>query len=77
MSGLEPHFPGVGATDYFRENFSSCVEERHAEEALELAESVLRRRPELATETVADAKKMGGALDQLWSALLPLLESNS
>lgn len=66
---LAVHFAGVVNEPYFAECFSQGVEERHAEEALEVTGIVLRRRPELYSETVADAKLMAEALDGVWNRL--------
>ena len=67
--GLAAHFPHIVDEPYFAECFGQCVEERHAEEALEVTSMVLRRRPDLYSETVADAKQMAEALDGVWSRL--------
>jgi hypothetical protein len=66
---LSAHFPGMPDEPYFADCFSQGVEERHAEEALEVTASVLRRRPELYSETVLDAKLMAEALDGVWRRL--------
>lgn len=75
MTGLREHFPGVERTDYFLENFSSCVEVRHAEEALATVENVVSRRPELIDETVRGADHMGASLDVLWQGMEELIEN--
>lgn len=63
---LAVHFPDVTSEPYFAECFAQGVEERHAEEALEVTSLVLQRRPELYSETVLDAKLMAEALDGVW-----------
>ena len=70
---LAVHFPDVVNEPYFAECFSQGVEERHAEEALEVTGMVLRRRPELYSETVADARLMAEALDGVWNRLARLV----
>src|SRR5690242_19295917 len=51
---LAAHFPHVKEEPYFADCFSQHVEERHAAEALELTQLVLRARPELLHETLRD-----------------------
>src|SRR3984957_6291005 len=55
---LSAHFPEMPNEPYFADCFSQGVEERHAEESLEVTATVLRGRPELFSETVLDAKLM-------------------
>jgi hypothetical protein len=66
---LGAHFPGMPAEPYFADCFSHGVEERHADESLEVTATVLRARPELYYETVLDAKLMAEALDGVWRRL--------
>jgi hypothetical protein len=66
---LAVHFPDMPAEPYFSDCFSQGVEERHAEESLEVTSTVLRGRPELYYETVLDAKLMAEALDGVWRRL--------
>src|SRR5690349_17241284 len=63
------HFPQFAHESYFEDCFSHHVEERHAQESLEVTQIVLRERPELLAETVRDAKMMAEALDGVWSNL--------
>jgi pyrroloquinoline quinone (PQQ) biosynthesis protein C len=63
---LAVHFPWVVEEPYFAECFSQGVEERHAEESLEVTELVLSKRPQLMKETLRDAKIMAEALDMVW-----------
>src|SRR5690348_15967907 len=49
---LSVHFPRFRHEPYFEECFSQQVEERHAAEALEVTQMVLRARPELLDETL-------------------------
>lgn len=63
---LSPHFPSVTTEPYFADCFSQGVEERHAEEAIAVTQSVLERRPELLAQTVEDARTMAKALDDVW-----------
>ncbi len=66
---LAVHFPAVIDEPYFADCFSQGVEERHADESLEVTGMVLTRRPELYSETVLDAKLMAEALDGVWRRL--------
>ena len=70
---LSTHFPEIVNEPYFAECFGHGVEERHAAEALEVTGMVLRRRPELYSETVADARQMAEALDGVWNRLNRIL----
>jgi pyrroloquinoline quinone (PQQ) biosynthesis protein C len=54
---------------YFEDCFSRHVEERHAQEALDVTQMVLRERPELLSETLRDAKMMAEAFDGVWTNL--------
>src|SRR5437763_14991151 len=63
------HFPQFAHESYFEDCFSHQVEERHAQESLEVTQMVLRERPELLAETLRDAKMMAEALDGVWSNL--------
>ena len=66
---LSAHFPDMSNEPYFADCFSQGVEERHAEESLEITAMVLRGRPELYSETVLDARLMAEALDGVWRRL--------
>jgi hypothetical protein len=66
---LSVHFPHFRHEPYFEECFSQQVEERHAAEALEVTQIVLRARPELLDETLRDARIMAEALDGVWAHL--------
>jgi hypothetical protein len=66
---LSGHFPDFKHEPYFEECFSHMVEERHAAEALEVTQSILRKRPELLAETLRDAKTIAEALDGVWTQL--------
>jgi pyrroloquinoline quinone (PQQ) biosynthesis protein C len=66
---LSAHFPDFGHEPYFEECFSQKVEERHAAEALEVTQTVLRGRPELLDETLRDARIIAEALDGVWAQL--------
>ncbi len=68
-TALSVHHPHIPAAPYFAECFSQGVEERHAAEALEVTQMVLRRRPELVAETLRDAEIMAEALDGVWDRL--------
>ncbi len=66
---LSVHFPHFRHEPYFEECFSQKVEERHAAEALEMTQMVLRARPELLDETVRDARMIAEGLDGVWAHL--------
>jgi hypothetical protein len=66
---LSVHFPQFKHEPYFEECFSHMVEERHAAEALEVTQMILRRRPELLAETMRDANMIAEALDGVWTHL--------
>ena len=66
---LSVHFPQFKHEPYFEECFSHMVEERHAAEALEVTQLILRARPELLAETLRDAKTIAQALDGVWTQL--------
>ncbi len=66
---LSVHFPHFRHEAYFEECFSQKVEERHAAEALEVTQTVLRARPELLNETLRDARIIAEALDGVWAQL--------
>ena len=63
------HFPLFKDEPYFEECFSHMVEERHAAEALEVTQTVLRARPDQLGPTLRDAKIIAEALDGVWSHL--------
>src|SRR6266446_5137859 len=66
---LSVHFPNFKREPYFDDCFSEMVEERHAAEAIEVTQMVLRAHPELLPETLRDAKIMAEALDGVWTQL--------
>ena len=66
---LSVHFPQFVHEPYFEDCFAHHVEERHADEALEVTQMVMRQRPELLSETLRDAKMMAEALDGVWNNL--------
>ena len=67
--GLSVHFPSFVHEPYFEDCFSQHVEERHADESLEVTQIVMRQHPELLSETLLDAKMMAEALDGVWNNL--------
>lgn len=69
------HFPHFRHEQYFEDCFSHQIEERHAAEALEISQIVLRLRPELFHETLRDAKIMAEALDGVWTHLDRIVQS--
>ena len=66
---LSVHFPHFRLEPYFTECFSQEVEERHAAEAVEVTQIVLRTRPELLDATLHDARMTAEALDGVWTHL--------
>jgi hypothetical protein len=66
---LSVHFPQFKHEPYFEECFSHMVEERHAAEAIEVTQLILRARPELLAETLRDASAIAEALDGVWTQL--------
>jgi hypothetical protein len=60
---------------YFEDCFSRQVEERHAQDSLEVTQLILRERPELLSETLRDAKMMAEALDGVWTSLDRVLQA--
>jgi pyrroloquinoline quinone (PQQ) biosynthesis protein C len=63
---LSVHFPRFKDEPYFQECFAQMVEERHAAEALEVTQTVLRARPDQLGPTLRDAKIIAEALDGVW-----------
>jgi len=72
---LAVHHPQVRAEPYFAECFDGHVEERHAEEALEVTSMVLKARPYLLEDTLHDAKTIAQALDGIWAQLDNIITS--
>lgn len=66
---ISVHFPKFRHQAYFEECFLHEVEERHAAEALDVTQLVLRERPELLCATLRDAKMIVKALDGVWTHL--------
>ena len=66
---LAVHFPHIPDEPYFAECFAQGVEERHAAEAVQVTQLVLRRRPQLLKQTLGDAEQMADALDAVWDRL--------
>ena len=66
---ISVHFPHFKHEPYFEDCFAQQVEERHAAEALDITQTVLRARPELLHETLHDAGVMAEALDGVWTHL--------
>jgi hypothetical protein len=74
---LAVHFPQFKHEPYFEECFSQMVEERHAAEALEVTQLILRGRPELLAGTLRDAKTIAEALDGVWTQLNRIVQRAS
>src|SRR6516165_3948470 len=66
---LSVHFPFFKDEPYFEECFSHMVEERHAAEAIEVTQTVLRACPQLLPPTLHDARIIANALDGVWMHL--------
>jgi hypothetical protein len=66
---LSVHFPLFKDEPYFEECFSQMVEERHAAEAIEVTQTVLRACPQLLPPTLHDARIIANALDGVWMHL--------
>lgn len=71
---LSAHFPWIVEEPYFADCFDQGVEERHAEESLDVTETVLRARPQLVKPTLHDAALMAQSLDGVWSDLDKLVQ---
>ena len=72
---ISVHFPHFKREPYFDDCFAQQVEERHAAEALDITQTVLRVRPELLQETLHDATVMAAALDGVWTHLDRIVQS--
>jgi hypothetical protein len=72
---LSVHFPHFRHEQYFADCFAQHIEERHAAEALEITQTLLRMRPELFHDTLRDAKIMAEALDGVWTHLDRIVQS--
>jgi hypothetical protein len=77
VDSLAVHFPEIVKEPYFADCFLDHVEERHAEESLNVTLTVLRARPELLEETLMDAKVMAEALDGVWMQLNSIVQNAS
>jgi pyrroloquinoline quinone (PQQ) biosynthesis protein C len=67
--GLAVHHPEIRDEAYFADCFAGHVEERHADESLDVTCMVLRERPHLIEDTLRDAKAIAEALDAVWGQL--------
>ena len=74
---MSVHFPQFIREPYFEECFSEKVEERHAQESLEVTCTVLRAQPSLLSDTVSDASTMAEALDGVWTHLDRVVQRSS
>lgn len=74
-AALAVHFPEIVNEPYFADCFSQGVEERHADESLEVTGLILQRSPHLYSETILDAKLMAEALDGVWKRLDTIVRS--
>jgi len=72
---ISVHFPHFKHEPYFEDCFAQQVEERHAAEAIDITQTVLRVRPELLHETLNDATVMAEALDGVWTHLDRIVQS--
>lgn len=74
--GLTPHFPRIGESDYFRENYKSKIELQHAATAIKTTINIIEQYPSLVEETIRDANLCANALDYLWDGFDDLLCSS-
>ncbi|BAY19981.1 hypothetical protein NIES21_58510 (plasmid) [Anabaenopsis circularis NIES-21] len=74
MNSLAHCFPFIRQEPYFAECFDQGIEERHAQEALELTSIILNKSPQLLAPTLEGANMMAMALDKFWSGLDNLLQ---
>ncbi len=74
-SSLSAGFPSVTKEPYFHDCFSMGIEDRHGEQALELAQKVVAERPELLHIFIQDAEEMAQHLSLLWLELKTILLS--
>jgi hypothetical protein len=74
MDSLSVCFPSIKEEPYFADCFEQGIEERHAQEALNLTSIILARSPELLPQTIEGARLMATGLDELWSGLENLLK---
>jgi hypothetical protein len=65
---LSACFPSIKEEPYFADCFDQGVEERHAQEALELTGTILARFPESLEETIEGARQIATGLDGFWSS---------
>jgi pyrroloquinoline quinone (PQQ) biosynthesis protein C len=72
---LAVHHPKIVEQPYFADCFSQRIEERHAAEALDVTQMVLRDRPQLLDETLRDAEIMADALDAVWDRLDAIVQT--
>ncbi|HVC54251.1 MAG TPA: hypothetical protein VND87_19715 [Stellaceae bacterium] len=72
---LAAHHPKIREAAYFADCFDGHVEERHADESLEVTCMVLRARPYLIDDTLRDAKTIAEALDGVWGQLDRIIAS--
>jgi pyrroloquinoline quinone (PQQ) biosynthesis protein C len=68
-AAIGSHFPSFPREQYFTECFDNQVEERHAEEALEITRMVARAKPGTLAAALRDARLMAEALDGVWRRL--------
>jgi hypothetical protein len=72
---LSVHFPQIVHEPYFEDCLYGHMQERHADEALQVTQMVIRQHRELLTETLLDAKMMAEALDGVWNNLDRVVQS--
>lgn len=74
MNSLFGCFPSIKEEPYFADCFDQGVEERHAQESLNITREVLLKSPELLEETIEGACVMAKGLNEFWSGLEIWLE---
>ena len=72
MNGLSGQFPFVLEEPYFSECLSQGVEERHAQESLDLTAEVLLQNPDKLADTIEGARMMAVGLTRFWDSLYEL-----
>lgn len=75
VNAFSGHFPAFANQPYFAECFADHVEERHAQESLDVTREVLQTHPQLLEGTLADARMMAEAMDGVWSTLDKLVKA--
>lgn len=73
---LSSHFNNISEASYFYDAFSYEIEQRHAQESLELTCIALEKRPKLLSETKYSAENMAKTISRFWDSLEFLISPN-